>query len=114
MNDFLKKYEAQVTLSSKRYARRQPIRFSDWNVHSTEYDYTSTIQVEQCLDVTIPKHRFQELVERDRFYTELSRRHDYASAVVDQMVQDEVVRKNNPAVEKAWRNYQLLLEMCRK
>lgn len=112
-NNFLEKYEAQVALSNKRYARRQPMRFSDWNVHSVDYDYT-TIQTEQYLEVTIPKHRLQELVERDRYFGEMERRFDYASTVVNQMIADEVVRKNNPAVEKAWRKYQLLLEMARK
>lgn len=112
-NDFFEKYEAHVGLSHKRYARRQPIRFSDWNVHSIEHDY-STIQTEQYMEVTIPKHRLQELVERDRFFDELSKRHDYAVELVNQMVRDDIVRKENPAVEKAWRNYQMLLEIARK
>lgn len=112
-NEFFTKYEAHVALSPKRYARRQPMRFSDWNVHSVEHDY-SMLQTEQYMEVTIPKHRLQELVERDRYYDELSKRHDYAVEVINQMVRDEIVRKENPAVEKAWRNYQLLLELARK
>jgi hypothetical protein len=28
--------------------------------------------------------------------------------------EDRAVRDRNPAVEKAWRNYQMLLELCRK
>lgn len=111
-NTFLEKYEAHVTLSDKRYARRQPIRYSDWNVHSVSHDYH--IQTEQYLEVTIPRHRLEELAERDKFYSEVAKQHEYAVQVVNQMVQDELVRKQNPAVEKAWRNYQLLLEMARK
>lgn len=111
-DEFFEKYEAQVSLSHKRYARRQPVKLSDWNVHAIDYD--CHIQTEQYLEVTIPRHRLEELVERDRYYTELSRHHDYATQVVNQMVADELVRKQNPAVEKAWRNYQLLLEMARK
>ena len=112
-NEFFEKYEAHVGLSHKRYARRQPLKFNEWNVHSVEHDY-STVHTEQYMEVTIPKHRLQELVERDRYYTELSRHHDYATQVINQMVEDELVRTQNPAVEKAWRNYQLLLEMARK
>jgi hypothetical protein len=44
----------------------------------------------------------------------MSRHHDYATSVVNQQVQDEVVRKNNPAVETAWRKYQMLLELARR
>ena len=112
-DDFFNKYEAHVALSHKRYARRQPMKFSDWNNHSIEHDYT-TIQTEQYMEVTIPKHRLQELVERDRYFNELLKRHDYATHLVNQMVEDELVRAQNPAVEKAWRNYQLLLELARK
>jgi hypothetical protein len=28
--------------------------------------------------------------------------------------EDRLVRESNPAVEKAYRNYQMLLELCRK
>lgn len=111
INDFFQKYEAYVTVSDKRYARRQPVRFSDWNTYSVKHDYH--IQTEQYLEVTIPRHQLEELVERDRFYSEIAKQHDYAVQVVNQMVRDELVRRDNPAVEKAWRNYQLLLEMAR-
>lgn len=112
-DDFFTKYEAHVALSPKRYARRKPMKFSDWNVHSVDHDY-SMIETEQYMEVTIPKHKLQELVERDRYFNELLKRHDYATQLVNQMVQDELVRKENLAVEKAWRNYQLLLELARK
>lgn len=110
-DNFLEKYEAHVRLSDKRYARREPIRFSDWNVYST--DYCSEIRTEPYLEVTLPQHRLQQLVERDRYFDQLIKQNDYSIQVVNQMVQDELVRKENPAVEKAYQKYKALLELCR-
>lgn len=113
VEDFLKKYEARAELSrDKMYARMprfQAGRLYDYDPYSLSWD----TQREPYVEVLVPQHRFQELVERDRYYTKLSREVDYATHVVNQQVQDELVRKQNPAVELAWRKYQLLLEMSR-
>ncbi len=118
VDNFLKKYEAQAGLSERRqYARYKPMSVRDYHEHYSAmdvYEYQSFVEREPYVEMYIPKHRFQELVERDRYYTEMSRHHDYATSVVNQQVQDEVVRKNNPAVETAWRKYQMLLELARR
>lgn len=114
---FLEKYESMATMSSRQYARRKPISFTDYHRHYSSldvYDYESYVERQPYVEVLIPQHRLQDLVEKDYYYTKLEREHDYATQVVNQMVKDEVVRKQNPAVEKAWRNYQLLLEIARK
>ena len=117
VNDFLHKYEAQATLSDrKQYARIRPMTRMDYSYDCTRavYDAQSYIDREPYVEMYIPQHKFQEMIERDRYYSKMSQQVDYATQVVNQQVQDEIVRKQNPSVEKAWRNYQLLLEMCRR
>ncbi len=116
VDNFLKKYEANAGISQhKYYARRRPFR-ADYSMltATAAYNYCDHIDREPYVEMYIPQHRFQDLVERDHYYTEMSRNHDYATQVVNQMVADEVVRKNNPAVETAWRKYQMLLELARR
>ncbi len=114
VQQFLERYQAQAGLHPhKQYADPRPPRLSDWQ--DLAQDYITHIRFERkpYVEMLIPQHRFQELVERDRHYTEMSRHNDYATSVVNQMVADEVVRKTNPTVEQAWRRYQMLLELAR-
>jgi hypothetical protein len=39
---------------------------------------------------------------------------NYAKTVLTSMRRDQQVRDSNPAVDKAYRNYQMLLELARK
>jgi hypothetical protein len=115
VEEFLKKYQAQAMLSThKMYAKPRYQRFDDWHITSTQYMSSVDLEREPYVEMYVPQEHFQRLVEKDRYYTNLSKENNYAMSVVNQMIQDEVVRKQNPAVEKAWRNYQMLLELARK
>lgn len=121
MNDidaFLHKYEAHASLSNrKHYAKRIPMSLSDYHRYNTAmdvYEYESHVQREPYVEMYIPQHKFQEIVERDKYFRQLEADMDYATRVVNQKMQDEIVRKNNPAVEKAFEKYKTLLELCRK
>ncbi len=116
VDNFLERYEAHAGLSGhKMYARRRPFSLTDYHRNAIDAYYAEVqFEREPYVEMYIPQHRFQDLVERDFYYTKMARQQDYATSVVNQMVADEVVRKNNPAVEKAWRNYQMLLELARK
>lgn len=118
IEQFLHKYEAQANLSDrKQYARRAPMSMSDYHRYHTAmdvYEYESYIQREPYVEMYIPQHKFQEIVERDRYYTAVSQQADYASELVRQQLSDDAVRKSNPAVQKAYEKYQMLLELSRK
>lgn len=117
VDDFLKKYEAKASLSrDKLYARVRPMSRMDYSYDCTREIYNAQAYVdrEPYVEMYIPQHKFQEMVERDRYYKQMAAQHEYATELANQQIRDEVIRKTNPAVEKAWRNYQLLLEMCRK
>lgn len=114
VDDFLKKYRAQASLHPhKEYMEPQVPRLHDWTNVTASMSLVDHVRL-RYVEMLIPQREFQTLVEQDRYWTKMSRQHDYAVQVVNQMVADEVVRKNNPTVERAWRNYQLLLEMSRK
>jgi hypothetical protein len=86
--------------------------WSEFNCTATQA-YESYIDHEPYVEVQIPQGRLHELAERDHYYSQLDREHEYTRVLIDKMAQDERVRKTNPAVEKAWRNYQVLLELAR-
>jgi hypothetical protein len=78
------------------------------------YEYESYIQREPYVEMYIPQHKFQEIVEREKYYTAVSQQADYASELIRQQLSDDAVRKSNPAVQKAYEKYQMLLELSRK
>lgn len=114
-HSFLKRYEAQAGLSSrKHYYKREPYRLRDLDYYSSSMTASYHAEAEPMIEMNIPQHRFRELVEQERYKRYLESRADKDARVVDMLKADEQVRNNNPAVEKAYRNYLLLLEMARK
>jgi hypothetical protein len=66
------------------------------------------------VELHIPQHRFDELIERDEYLTRVERELDYNQKVVNMLREDERVRDQNAAVQKAYKNYLMLLELARK
>lgn len=110
---FLRKYEAQGRVSPMRYARRIPVSYTSWNDTKAPL-YDSLVEHEPMVELHIPEHRFQELVTRDDYLTRVEQELDYNQKVVNMLREDERVRDRNPAVEKAYRNYLVLLELARR
>lgn len=118
VNNFLHKYEAHATLSDrKHYAKRIPMSLSDYHRYNTAMDVYSAesyVQREPYVEMYIPQHRFQELVEQDRYYTKLHTELDYATQVAKQQAEDRLVRLQNPSVKQAYEKYKMLLELARR
>ena len=113
-NNFLKKYEAQAGLSrNKLYARRLPIRYNDWLHEGGPIPFHQEVEREPMIEMYVPQEKFRDLVERERWLTELEGEARYYKQIVEQWRADERVRDRNPAVQKAWRNYITLLELAR-
>lgn len=111
---FLKRYEAQGGLSDrKRYARRLPIRYTDWINDGSPMPFHSTVEYEPMVELYIPQHRLEELVERDEFLAKLEDELIYYKRIVEMHRNDERIRNDNPTVQKAWQKYLMLLEVCR-
>lgn len=111
---FLKKYEAQASLSShKMYYVRQPV---DYRSLYDLRDTMATIDTksEPYVEMYIPQQRFKDLVENEQHIKDLEYEYRRMKEVVDMYRQDEHVRDSNPVVQKAWEKYLTLLELVRK
>lgn len=111
---FLKKHEASAELSRKKlYYKRIPIKYHDWLKDGSNVPFDLNVEREPCVEINIPQHQFQSLVEREKLYDHLEQEVSYYKNIVNQYRADERVRDNNPAVKKAWMNYLMLLELAR-
>lgn len=115
---FLHNYEAQASLSDrKHYAKRMPMSVSDYHRYHTAmdvYEYESYIQREPYVEMYIPQHKFEELVQRDAYYNKVAAQEEESLKIIKQLLADDAVRRTNPAVNNAWQKYQMLLELARK
>lgn len=112
---FLRKYEAHACLShTKMYYKRMPIRYTAWIEQGGPIPFEQEHYREPYVEVAIPQHRFQQLVESEQVYEDALRGHEHANSVLQQSRADERVRDSNPAVQKAWIKYQTLLELARQ
>lgn len=111
---FLERFDAHIT-ESREYRRtayvRPPMDFSYYApgtaLHEMEH------RVEPLVAIHLPREQFDRLmseqIRMDRWRDEA----EYAKKVLTNLHKDEQVRRDNPAVEKAYRNYQMLLELAR-
>lgn len=112
---FLEKYEAQARVSDRRYAYRVPMSFDQYHRRYSAmdvYDYESQIRHQQYIEMLIPQHKLEELINTDYYYEQMKQHVDYASVVIERQTKEKQIRDNNPALQKAWDNYQLLLKLC--
>ena len=110
---FLKKYESSAGLSTRRlYAKRMPIRYDRWIDEGGPIPFDQTVEKEPMVEMYMPQHRFRDLVERERMLDEISDENRHYKEIVHDLRVEEQIRNNNPALKKAWENYQLLLRLC--
>jgi len=118
--EFFKKFDMQVYPSSRKL-RRIPNMWQHtnaWNVTVSDnamYQHqTFPIEEVECVEVLMPRDRLNHIIEYinecedqiEKFRTDRQLMHRYE--------QDRSVRLNNPAVEKAYQRYVMLLELARK
>ena len=115
VNAFLKKYQAQAELSKDKVCARMPKfhlgRMRDYDPYSP----TTTIDYERepAVEINMPQDKFRDLVERDRWVGQMEAEARYYKERYMQEVEDDKIRHRNPAVKKAWEQYQMLLELAR-
>jgi hypothetical protein len=88
-----------------------------WNVNVTDTAlYQDTFEVEEveCVDVTMPADRLEELERMIEWYENKEHKIKHNEEIVEMLRRDERVRIENPAVQKAYMKYLTLLELCRK
>ena len=91
----------------------RPVYF-DNDFTSLHHNLYADIVDVPCYDITIPEDKFEELMEEVEYYRDQSHQNEHAQTFLKQARIDERVRMDNPAVQKAWMRYLMLLEIARK
>ena len=111
---FLHKYEATAGLSNRYYRRYRRMQYTDWCAQGSPIPMNIEEESEPMIEMTIPQHRFRDLIEQDEYVSKLEQERDYNQNIVNMLRADERVRWNNPTVDKAYKKYLMLLELARK
>ena len=117
--EFYNRFEMQVRPSNRRLRRMKPphLRTDVWNSHLSDelvWNVTEAAEEVDCMDITIPADRLEELEDLLAHYKRLEedrKKHRYD--VIAEMREDERVRIKNPVVARAYDHYLTLLNLCR-
>lgn len=109
---FQSKFECQIEDSEKfkQYVRHMPYHRDFYTTNST-YDLETRVVPMKAIHLSIDN--LQRLIEEQELMQHLKQDAEQGKRVWAQEHADRTVRARNPAVEKAYRNYQMLLELAR-
>jgi hypothetical protein len=109
--DFESKYEARITDSTeyKQYVRRMP-----YNMWDGKIPFDTEVQVVPMKAIHLTRDNLERLMREQDLMDRLMSDAEFGKKLWDKERTDKAVREENPAVEKAYRNYQMLLELARK
>ena len=113
---FARQYGAYIS-TSRQYRRRapQPIMWDD-DPRARYLDYYTQSQMldEPYIEIHMPVESLERILHVTEVSEQDAAKVQHAMTVLKQHRVDEQVRNDNPAVQKAWRNYLMLLELARK
>jgi hypothetical protein len=119
--EFYKTFDMQVQLSRRRLRRidRSYYKTNAWNYDISDsmmYPHNAIMAAEEveCVDILMPKDRLGHLIAYVQETEARNVQHESDRQLMYRYEQDRVVRLNNPAVEKAYQKYVMLLELARK
>jgi len=118
--DFFRKFDMHV-YQSNRKLRRIPNMWQHtnaWNISINDnamYQH-STIPIEEveCVEVLMPKDRLTSIIDYIDQCERSFEKHEMDRQLIARYERDRLVRLKNPAVEKAYQKYVMLLELARK
>ena len=118
--EFFKKFDMQVYQSSRKL-RRIPNMWQHtnaWNISISDnamYQH-STIPIEEveCVEVLMPRDRLNSIIEYINYCERSVEKHEVDRQLIARYERDRIIRLKNPAVEKAYQKYVMLLELARK
>jgi len=110
---FISKFECRVEDSREynQYMRQAPSYHRDF-YDSDNYKMETEIVPMKAIHLT--RDNLASLVAEQEHMQRLSDLAEQGKKIWTQLHEDKRVRDSNPAVEKAYRNYQMLLELARK
>ena len=118
--EFFRKFDMQV-YPSKRKLRRIPNMYQHtnaWNysISDSSMYQPQTFPIEEidCVEVLMPQDRLQHIIDYINYCEDQVEHYKTDRQLMARYEQDRVVRLANPAVEKAYQKYVMLLELARK
>ena len=124
LEKFCQRYQATVAPTGRCYRRAQlsPWKMSDYhNTPISEEQFFNFTDI-PMISITLPEDRFRALLEHDNWLNNAGsstpnhlRGHDTIRAmqVAKDHAEESVLRQENPALKKAWENYQMLLRLVK-
>ena len=108
---FESKFEACIEDSReyKQYVRRMP-----YNMWDGKIPFDTEVEVVPMKAIHLTTDNLERLVREQERMEHLENDAEFGKKLWAQERRDSAVREANPAVEKAYRNYQILLELARK
>jgi hypothetical protein len=118
--EFFRKFDMQVQ-PSHRKLRRIPNMWQHINAWNYSISDSAVFQhqnfpIEEvdCVDILMPQDRLGHIIDYINYCELKAEQAGSERQLMARYEQDRVVRLNNPAVEKAYQKYVMLLELARK
>ena len=114
VQEFCRKYDAQVGASSRLHRRSRRVSLSDWQ---QDFDAVRTMPYEEvpCVEIHMPEDRFRALMEHDHWLEREFRQGDISNGAV-RIARDHErecrIRNEHPGVQAAWEQYQIMLRLA--
>ena len=109
--EFESKFEARIE-DSKEY--RQYVRRMPYNMWDGKIPFDTDVEVVPMKSIHLTRDNLERLIREQESMDRWMDEAEYAKKVLTSLRKDEQVRDDNPAVQKAYRNYLMLLELARK
>jgi hypothetical protein len=117
--EFFKKFDMRVYPSSRKL-RRIPNMWQHtnaWNISVSDaaaYQYqTMPVEEVDCVEVLMPKDRLGHIIDYINDCEQQVEHYKTDRQLIARYERDRIVRLANPAVEKAYQKYVMLLELAR-
>jgi hypothetical protein len=123
INKFCHRYEARIERTGRYYRRAEPSpwKFSDYHETSVgnQANFINITEV-PMIGISLPEDRINALIEHERRITDIvdpgpykSSKYQRVEVMLAEYEQECILRHTNPALKKAWENYQILLAMVK-
>ena len=111
LKDFESKYEARIEDSTeyKQYIRRMP-----YNMWDGKIPFDSEVEVVPMKAIHLTRDNLERLIQEQDRMDRLMNDAEFGKKLWTKERTDKAVRDSNPAVEKAYQKYVMLLELARK
>ena len=117
LNRFAERFQMEVRLGNRvrrRIKGLRPLPVICPIDSPIDYDMRSMVEDIPCYEIVIPEDKLVDLVDTVDDLERTIHSDQHARDVLKMLRADERVRQDNPAVQKAYMKYLMLLELARK